>query len=93
MPIPQDGISFSKREFRTFAGFSAFVATAMVVALGMYVVSHASVQCDPGIFAVACPFIFLLTFAASFVALLVAGFFWKLLKKPSAERITAEIRP
>ena len=88
MPIPRDGISFSKREFRILAVVSASVATVLVVALGLYVVSHASVDCDPGIFSVACPFIFLFCFAASFVTMLVIGFFWKLFKKPTAEHVS-----
>ena len=87
MPIPQDGISFSKREFRRLAGVSASIAAVLVVALGIYVVSNASVDCDPGIFSVACPFIFLFVFAASFSSMLVVGFFWKLFKKPIAEHV------
>lgn len=87
MPITQNGISFSKREFRIIAVVSASIATVLVVTLGIYVVTHASVGCDPGIFSVASPFIFLFCFAASLASMLVVGFFWKVFKKPTDEQL------
>ncbi len=76
IPMESDPYILKRRDYKFCTLWSASISSAVVVTVGVSVVMNPSVKNDPGIFAVAAPFIFLAAFIPSFVTLMIGRSIW-----------------